>query len=351
MAEHDRDEQYMQRCIELAQKGAGHVAPNPMVGAVLVYKDRIIGEGYHQVYGQAHAEVNCIAAVREEDRHFIALSTMYVSLEPCAHMGKTPPCADLIIRHTIKDVRIGCRDPFPLVDGAGIEKLLAAGVRVKTGILEKECRALNKRFITFYQQRRPYVILKWAQTADGFIAGAAGSDRLMISNAVSNRLVHKWRSQEASILVGTQTALLDDPALTTRLWEGASPVRLVIDKELRLPTGLKLFDSTAKTIVFNMLKHGDKGNVVYYQLTNDSSTIHQVLLALYQLKVQSVIVEGGARLLQSFIDEGCWDETRIIINTQLHAGTGLPAPMIKGRLKNEERFDNDMVQYFESIQP
>lgn len=338
----------MQRCIELARKGAGFVAPNPMVGAVLVYKDRIIGEGYHQQYGQAHAEVNCINAVKEDDKEYISRSVMYVSLEPCTHFGKTPPCADLIIQHKIPKVIIGCRDPFKEVDGKGIEKLKEAGIDVQTGILEKECRELNKRFFTFYTQHRPYIILKWAQTADRKIAN--GTERLLISNELSNRLVHKWRSEEAAILVGTNTALADDPSLTTRLWNGPSPVRLVIDMSLRLPSSLKVFNQETRTIVFNTIKHEEDDNKLYYQVTEDVSLVHQVLNALYQLKIQSVLIEGGARLLQSFMDEGMWDEIRMITNRQLTVGSGLAAPIFDHARKEEEfELADDIIEIYKPL--
>jgi diaminohydroxyphosphoribosylaminopyrimidine deaminase/5-amino-6-(5-phosphoribosylamino)uracil reductase len=333
-----------------------------MVGAVLVYEDRVIGEGYHQVYGQAHAEVNCVNSVAAEDVPLISRSTLYVSLEPCAHFGKTPPCADLIIRMRIPKVVVGCRDPFPQVNGKGIEKLLAAGVEVKVGVLEAECMELNRRFFTFNTLHRPYIVLKWAQSANGRIAGAtlghvsggAGAlgagrvgesgaglasgggvsegvgERVFISNEYTNRLVHKWRSEEAAILVGTRTALADDPSLTVRLWSGPDPVRLVIDKELTLPLSLRLFDGKVRTIVFNMLRHEEGENLSYFQLANDSSLVHQVCQALYQLKIQSVLVEGGARLLQSFIDEGYWDEVRVITNNELELPGGLPAPILSG---------------------
>jgi len=320
----------MQRCLDLAARGAGFVAPNPMVGAVLVYKDTIIGEGWHQQCGQAHAEVNCIASVKEGNRNFISGSTLYVSLEPCAHFGKTPPCADLIVQHEIPDVVIGCRDPFKEVDGKGIEKLQAAGVNVEVGVMEDECKELNKRFFTFHTKQRPYVVLKWAETGDGFIAPLLGKKdrRLLISNEYSNRLVHKWRSEESAILVGTNTALLDDPELTTRLWEGTSPVRLVIDKELKLPASLKIFNDRSRTIIFNTKKHEEAGRVLYYQLNDDRRFIQQMMNALYQLKIQSVLVEGGAKLLQSLIDEGIWDEARIINNEQLIINNGLTAPVL-----------------------
>lgn len=354
----------MERCIELARRGAGSVAPNPMVGAVLVHNNRIIGEGWHQQYGQAHAEVNCIASVKEANKKLIAASVMYVSLEPCAHFGKTPPCTDLIIRYQISHVVIGCRDPFKEVDGRGIERLKAAGIKVELGILEKECKELNKRFFTFHQQQRPYIILKWAQTVDGFIAPPPpeggilvsglqkdnssvedtkappaegfGEARLLISNEYSNRLVHKWRSEEAAILVGTNTALADDPELTTRLWPGKSPVRLVVDMNLRLPASLKLFDGSIKTIVFNAVKQEEKENLLFYRLEKNKKFIPQLLEALYKLNIQSVLVEGGATLLQSFIDEGTWDEARIIENGELSIGNGLTAPVLPGAVKMEE---------------
>lgn len=338
-------QQYIERCIELARRGAGSVAPNPMVGAVLVHNNRIIGEGWHQQYGQAHAEVNCIASVKEEDKKLIAASVMYVSLEPCAHFGKTPPCTDLIIRNKIPKVVIGCRDPFKEVDGRGIEKLKAAGIEVVPGVMEQECKELNKRFFTFHTKQRPHIILKWAQTADGFMASpnpSAGGgsapqrQRLLISNAYSNRLVHQWRSEEAAILVGTNTALADDPELTNRLWPGKSPVRLVSDMNLRLPASLKLFDGSIKTIVFNAVKQEEKENLLFYRLEKNKKFIPQLLKALYKLNILSVLVEGGATLLQSFIDEGTWDEARLIVNNELSISNGLTAPVLPGAVKVEE---------------
>jgi diaminohydroxyphosphoribosylaminopyrimidine deaminase/5-amino-6-(5-phosphoribosylamino)uracil reductase len=336
----------MRRCLELALLGAGHTAPNPMVGAVLVHEDRIIGEGYHRQYGHAHAEVNCIAAVKGEDRPFIAQSTLYVSLEPCAHHGKTPPCADLVIEKNIPRVVVGCRDPFPQVDGKGIDKLLAAGVEVTTGILERECIHLNRRFFTFHILHRPFILLKWAQSANGKIAGVG---RTLISNEYTNRLVHKWRSEEAAILVGSRTALLDDPALTVRWWKGPDPVRVVIDTTLRLPRTLQLFDRQTPTIVFNTLRHEEEENLLYYQLATDSSLVHQVVLALHHLKIQSVLIEGGARLLQSFIDEGYWDEARVITNNELEIPEGLAAPVPgERRLLSCETLFSDTIRYYKN---
>jgi len=340
------NEIYMQRCIQLAQQAAGWVAPNPMVGAVLVYQNSIIGEGYHEKFGQAHAEVNCLNAVAEEDRHLIHESDLFVSLEPCAHHGKTPPCADLIIQNKIPRVIIGCRDPFPLVNGKGIEKLQAAGVEVHVGLLEDECRKLNKRFFQVYQKPRPYIVLKWAQTRDGKIAHG-DYNRAMISGPLTNRLVHKWRSEEAAILVGTNTALHDNPSLTVRDWEGAQPIRLVVDMQLRLPENLHLLDKHWKTIVFNGQKHAEKDQLSWYQLATDTELVHQLEMALYQLKIQSVLVEGGAKLLQSFIDESDWDEARIITNEKMDLPDGIPAPVLHNQEMVEEfSLDGDRIQVF-----
>lgn len=348
-------ETYMHRCVELAKLGVGSVAPNPMVGAVLVHEGKIIGEGYHQQYGGPHAEVNAITRLNAAKggslpgNEVLTQSTLYVSLEPCAHYGKTPPCADLIIEKKIPKVVIGCRDPFIEVNGKGIEKLKAAGVEVELGILEEECKALNKRFFTFHTQHRPYIILKWAQTADGFI-GNTDYSRLLISNPYTNRLVHQWRSEEAAILVGTNTALYDNPELTVRLAEGNNPVRLVVDMDLSLPPQLKLFDKQTKTIVFNTVKHEEQEKLLYYQITSDVSLVHQIANALYQLKLQSVLIEGGAKLLQSFIDEGYWDEARIITNTELKSGQGIKSPQLMNhQLMKEENILTDNIGYYQPV--
>lgn len=340
----------MTRCLQLAKLGAGHVAPNPVVGAVLVYENKIIGEGWHQRYGEAHAEVNCIRqAIENGYENLFPKSTLYVSLEPCAHFGKTPPCADLIIQHRIPKVIIGCRDPFKEVNGKGIEKLLAAGIEVETGILAKHSIALNRRFFTFHLQQRPYIILKWAQTADGKIS--SGTDkRLFISNDYSNRLVHKWRSEEAAILVGTNTALLDNPSLTTRLWSGPSPIRLVLDMNLRLPPSLALFNGKTRTIIFNSVKQEEKEGLLYYRLNDKSNVIGQMMKTLYELKIQSVLVEGGAGLLQSFIDEKAWDEARVIQSTTKLAepvAEGLQAPSLSdAELEETFNLQGDAIKIF-----
>ena len=341
----------MARCLQLARLGEGSVAPNPMVGAVLVYEDRIIGEGWHRQFGGPHAEPNCIASVKPEDLHLVAASTMYVSLEPCAHFGKTPPCADLLIQQKIKKVVIGCRDPFEQVNGKGIEKLKAAGIEVITGVLEKECIDLNKAFFTFHNKKRPYIILKWARSSDGFIGRWKhdSHNRLMISNEITNRIVHKWRSEIPAIMVGTNTALQDDPSLTTRLWKGASPTRLVIDRNLKLPLTAKLLDSSAPTIVYNYHNMGTQDNIRYLKLDGHGNIVQQVLEDLFANKINSLLVEGGAQLLQSFIDLDLWDETRIITNRNLFVHDGVRAPVLKkGNKISSEMYGDNEVVYFEN---
>jgi len=343
-------EVYMFRCLQLAQLGAGYTAPNPMVGAVLVYDNRIIGEGYHQEYGKAHAEVNCIQSVKKEDEIYIPQSTLYVSLEPCSHFGKTPPCADLIIAKRIHRVVVGCRDPFKAVDGRGIDKLRAAGIDVVLGISEAACLALNKRFFCYVTKGRPYIILKWARSSDGKMANADRS-RIQISNEFSRRLLHKWRSESAAILIGTNTALYDDPELTVRAWKGPNPVRGVVDMNLRLPTALKLFDQQVPTIVFNQLKDETKQNLQYCRVDAEQDLISQILTSLFSMQIQSVLVEGGMHLLQSFIHQGIWDEARIISNSHVQIPDGLPAPELpQARLVSEEKLFSDCVRVYERIE-
>lgn len=340
------DEQYMHRCLELAKLGGGNVAPNPMVGAVLVHDGRIIGEGYHAIFGGPHAEVNCINSVADADKALISSAALYVSLEPCCHQGKTPPCTDLIIRHQIRKVVIGSRDPFPAMNGSGVDRLREHGVQVTENVLNKECAELNRRFFTFHTANRPYVLLKWAQTADGKIS-SGNAERLMISNEFTNRLVHRWRSEEAAILVGTSTALLDNPTLNVRHWNGPDPVRIVIDKDLSLPGHLRLFDGSQRTVIFNTLKHQESETMTFYQVTSDTSLVHQVLNACVRLGISSVMVEGGATLLQSFIDDDCWDEARVITNNTLFAPAGMNAPVLSSAvLWKQEQVANDAIGYF-----
>ncbi|MEP6594720.1 MAG: bifunctional diaminohydroxyphosphoribosylaminopyrimidine deaminase/5-amino-6-(5-phosphoribosylamino)uracil reductase RibD [Ginsengibacter sp.] len=340
----------MHRCLQLARLGAGSVAPNPMVGAVLVYNDVIIGEGYHKKYGEAHAEVNCINSVTEENKDLITKSAMYISLEPCVHYGKTPPCADLIIKNKIPKVVIGCRDVFEQVAGKGIEKLKDAGVEVITGVLEKESVGLNKRFFTFHQKQRPYIILKWAQSFDGKIAALFEplNGRTLISNEYTNRLVHKWRSEEAAIMIGTNTALHDNPSLATRLWKGKNPVRIIVDINLRLPSTLKIFDKKVKTTIFNKMKQQEEESLIYYKLEG-KNILPEIMNALYVMHIQSLIVEGGAKLLQSFIDATLWDEARIITNEQMVLGSGINAPGLEQSvLQKRAQYFDDTVTYFQN---
>jgi diaminohydroxyphosphoribosylaminopyrimidine deaminase / 5-amino-6-(5-phosphoribosylamino)uracil reductase len=339
---------YMKRCLQLAELGRGYVSPNPMVGAILVYKDEIVGEGYHQFYGQAHAEVNCIKNIASEKRKFIPESTLYVSLEPCVHHGKTPPCADLIISQNIQEVVIGCRDAFALVSGKGIQHLQEAGIKVSVGLLEEECKKINERFFTFHEKKRPYILLKWAQSCDGYIAGENGTS-IKISNPYTDKLVHKWRSEEAAIMVGTNTALLDNPSLTNRLWTGLSPVRILLDSILRVPADYKIIDGKVRTIIFNTLKEMSEDNLVYVQYKADKPVIPQLLTMLHQQNIQSVMVEGGAMLLQSFIDNGLWDEARIITSGQ-HIYNGVAAPHLKKSKFIQSNSDTgDRVDFYKNI--
>jgi diaminohydroxyphosphoribosylaminopyrimidine deaminase/5-amino-6-(5-phosphoribosylamino)uracil reductase len=316
-----------------------------MVGAVLVYNGMILGEGYHRRYGEAHAEVNCVNDVTEENRHLIEESTLYVTLEPCSHYGKTPPCADMIIRNKIPRVVIGTEDIFKEVAGTGIQRLIGAGIEVVTGILEKECLELNKRFFTFHKKGRPFIILKWAQSANGKI-GSNGKERIRISNDYTNRLVHKWRSQEASIMIGTQTALQDDPSLTTRLWKGGNPLRIVIDRELKLPGTLHIFDGEATTVVFNLKKEETRSGIRFIKI-QEENFLPGLLHALFEMNIQSILVEGGATLLQSFIDGGWWDEARIIINEEMDIAEGISAPVLSQNAPvKKERYFSDVIEYF-----
>lgn len=340
---------YLQRCFQLAKLGAGDVAPNPMVGAVLVYEDRIIGEGYHQRYGEAHAEVHCIRNALEQHAGLIEKATLYVSLEPCAHYGKTPPCADLIIRHRIPRVVVGCRDRFEAVDGKGIGKLRNAGVEVIEHIATQEAITLNKRFFTFHGLKRPYIILKWAQTRDGIMA-SGNAERLKISNPVTNRLVHRWRAEEAAIMVGAGTAVKDDPLLDNRHWFGKAPLKIVLSGSGNLPEELKLFHSGNATWVFNNRGQIKKtGQAVWMNVESDD-LIKGMLDMLFERQIQSVFVEGGHQLLQSFIDAGLWDEARIITNTAMIAGSGLQAPLLrKQALLQTSAIDADEITVYKNI--
>jgi diaminohydroxyphosphoribosylaminopyrimidine deaminase / 5-amino-6-(5-phosphoribosylamino)uracil reductase len=343
------DEEYMHRCIQLAELGAGRTAPNPLVGAVLVHNGKIIGEGYHEYFGGPHAEVNCLLSVSESDRKIIPGATLYVSLEPCVHHGKTPPCTDLIIKENIPRVVIGCRDPFSEVNGKGIEKLLAHGVTIDFPVLEEQAKEENRRFFTYHLQKRPYIILKWAQSVNQKISGRSG-EKIQISNQYSGRLVHKWRSEEAGIMVGSQTALNDNPELTNRFWRGKNPVRVVVDSKLKLPDNLKLFDGKEKTVVLNTISDLSAGKVLFKKLDTDLPTVKSILNALYEEKLLSVLIEGGAKLLKSFIDEDTWDEIRIITNRELEIPEGISSPEFRNaKLVKSEIMGSDIVSYFKKV--
>ena len=338
----------MLRCIELAKNSLGMAAPNPSVGCVIVHNNRIIGEGYTSTYGGPHAEVNAIESV--VNKSLLSTSTLYVSLEPCSHFGKTPPCADLIIKNNIAKVVIGIKDPNPKVSGNGIKKLREAGCEVVEGVLEDECRASNKRFFTHQQKKRPYIILKWAQSADGFIAPetakrSSKAKPFWISNKHSRQLVHKWRSEEQAILVGTATAIKDNPKLNLRDWAGTSPIRIVLDRDLKIPTNFNLFDNSAETHVLTSVGNisGHNANVTYHNMDFSSNLPEQICQLLAQMNVISVIIEGGAMTLQSFIDSNLWDEARIFTGITLF-DKGLCAPKIDGRPGKKSEIGSDTLQ-------
>lgn len=318
----------MARCISLARGGAGNVAPNPMVGAVVVHRGKIIGEGYHRRCGEAHAEVNAIASVKDES--LLKEATMYVSLEPCSHYGKTPPCAELIIRKQIPRVVVGCLDPFPEVSGRGVRMLREAGVEVVTGVMKREAWELNRDFMTFQQLGRPYVYLKWAQSADGFmdkVRADNSSPAVVLSSSETLRRVHRMRANVAAIMVGTQTALLDNPSLTVRHWAGKSPVRVVLDRTLRIPSGYHLLDGAVKTLVFTAEKAVNCQQVEYITIDFSQPVLPQVLHELYIRKLNSLMVEGGANLLGHFLQEDLWDQM-FVETAPVYLGTGVKAPDI-----------------------
>ena len=343
-----QDELYMQRCLDLAVLGAGSVSPNPMVGAVIVYQDRIIGEGYTSPYGGPHAEVNAVnnsvALFGEEQaRQMFVESTMYVSLEPCAHQGKTPPCADMLIRYRFFRVVIGCLDPFAKVNGLGLKKIEEAGITTTVGILEEACRYINRRFFTRIKQQRPYVILKWAETLDGYFA-PQDAEQAWISNEASKQLVHKWRTEEDAILVGTSTALIDNPALTARLWKGKNPKRILIDRDLKVPESAAIFNDEAETIVFNALETQWTTQKKIIALENFPLYLPQnILYQLYLMDVQSILVEGGSKTLQAFIDAGVWDEARVFVAEAIWQ-RGIPSPLLNGEIISSQKVGRDTLR-------
>ena len=333
----------MRRCLELAKNGLGTTYPNPMVGSVIVYNDKIIGEGWHKKSGEPHAEVNAVNSVK--DKSLLKKSTIYVSLEPCSHFGKTPPCCDLIIKNEIPNVVIGTVDPNVKVAGNGIRKLIEAGKNVQVGVLEAECNELNKRFFTFHQKKRPYVILKWAESKDGFISPLTKSEQkpVWITNEFSRQLVHKWRSEEQAILVGTNTAINDNPKLDVRDWTGNNPIRIVLDQTNRIPKDSHLFNNQVKTIIFsNSTTRINSENTIFEIIDFKQNLAEQILNVLYKHKIQSLIIEGGSKTLQTFIDQNLWDEARVFIGNQSFE-TGINGPVLNLTNTINHSIENDLL--------
>ncbi len=342
---HD-DELYMQRAIDIASLGHGRVSPNPMVGCVIVHKGKIIGEGWHQSFGKEHAEA--IALQNVKDKSLLPEATMYVTLEPCAHHGKTPPCVVRILDEKVGKVVIAVKDINPLVAGKGINYLEKAGLKTEVGCLSKEAERLNSRFFTFYNKKRPYIILKWAETEDGFIA-RLNNDSKWISNQYARKLVHKWRSEEDSIMVGTDTAQNDDPSLTTRDWPGENPVRIVVDRNLRLPLTLNLFNGEVQTLCYNLIKDEIMPGIEFVRLEK-TGFLRSLMHDLHKRQVQSIIVEGGAITLNLLLKEGLWDEARIFKGT-MKFNEGIEAPIIAQPFLDSRVsiMDNELIIYKNSI--
>ena len=336
----------MQRCLQLAENGFGTTYPNPKVGSVIVHNDRIIGEGWHRKAGEPHAEVRAVRSVTNPE--LLKEATLYVSLEPCSHFGKTPPCSDLILEKGIPNIVVGTVDPFAAVAGKGIQKLREAGRTVVVGVLERECQELNRRFFTFHNKQRPYIILKWAQTADGFIAPLKKETQkpVWISNAYARQKVHQWRSEEQAILVGTKTVLDDNPQLNTRDWYGNAPVRIVLDREGKIDHTYRVLDGTQPTLVITEAKKkGSDERVVYQNCIFDSSLPQQIARILYQKGLQSVIIEGGAKTLQLFIDAGLWDEARVFESAE-QWGQGIHAPRLEALCVRSEKIENNNLTWY-----
>ena len=341
------DEKYMRQCIELAARGAGNTAPNPMVGAVIVCENQVIGQGFHERYGESHAEVNAINSV--ENKTLLEKSTIYVNLEPCSHYGKTPPCTNKIIESKIPKVVVGHEDPFPKVKGGGIKILRENGIEVITDILHDECAELNRRFFTFHEKKRPYILLKWAESADGFIDFCRNSDekRLLISSDETMKLLHQLRAKESAILIGTNTALQDNPSLTIKSAEGKNPVRIVLDKKMKIPTDFRLFDNAAKTIVFTEEKADSHDNIQYINIDFNAPILSQIMSVLYQQNIISLMVEGGATLLNQFISAGLYDEVRIETALDVVVGKGVKSPEFDRKNPVEEkRYGNNLIRFF-----
>lgn len=333
--------------MQIAKKGIGTARPNPSVGAVIVHQDMIIGEGFTAPYGGNHAEVNAINSV--EDKSLLKEATLYVTLEPCSHFGKTPPCADLIVKHALKQVVIGCLDANSLVSGKGIERLKKASIPVVLGVLEVECRIHHKRFFTVQEKKRPYIILKWAETKDGFVApiNKVENKPVFISNIYSQQLVHKLRSTEHAILVGTNTVLADNPKLNVRTWSGENPIRVVLDSALRVPDNSNVLDGSAKTILITATgnkKRTPKKNVIFEEIDFSENIAKQICLVLNNHNIQSIIIEGGTQTLQSFIDENLWDEALVFVGDTSFQ-KGVKAPIIKKQF-NEKLIKGDVLKRY-----
>lgn len=341
------NETYIKRCIELAKNGLGTTYPNPMVGSVIVYNNQIIGEGWHKKAGEPHAEVHAINSVK--DKSLLAKSTIYVSLEPCSHFGKTPPCCDLILAHNIPNVIIGTIDPFAKVAGNGIKKLVEAGKKVTVGVLEKECNELNKRFFTYHQKNRPYIILKWAETQDGFIAPVTKEVQkpVWITNEYSRQLVHKWRAEEQAILVGTQTILDDNPTLNTRDWCGKNPVRIIIDRSGKISENYHVKDQKIKTIVITEKKKLiSTDNLQFENCIFDNQLMSNVCKILHENEIQSVLIEGGAKTIQSFIGSNLWDEARIF-KGNMNFNIGIKAPVVHYNIAIKQLIlDDELIKIY-----
>ena len=336
-----KNELFMKRCIELAKMAIGQTYPNPLVGSIIVHNGKIIGEGYHHKAGEVHAEINAINSVK--DASLLPFSDIYVSLEPCAHFGKTPPCALKIKEIGFKKVFIGALDPHEKVNGQGKKIIEEAGIEVTDGVLEKECRELNKRFFTFHQKKRPYILLKWAQSEDGFLD--ANFKPVPIGNPLTQQFVHVLRNQEHAILVGTQTALNDNPSLTTRAVAGRNPTRILIDFDLKVPSSYQIFNKDAQTIIFNGMKNQIENHLHFIKIEKENS-MQQLLTKLYEHQIQSVLVEGGRSTLQQFIDAGIWDEAIIIKNPNLRLEKGTKTPEFNGENGKSTQFrDNEVVFY------
>lgn len=333
----------MQRAMELALLGAGYVSPNPMVGCVIVNNGQIVGEGYHQKYGEPHAEVNAVNSV--QDLRLLEGATVYVTLEPCSHHGKTPPCADYLVNFPIKKVVICNQDPNPLVAGKGIAKLRQAGIEVETGVLEEKGKAVNRRFFNWITNKRPYIILKWAETSDGFIA-RENYDSKWISNKLSRTFVHKWRTEEDAVLVGTNTVKYDNPKLNVRDWTGRNPLRVFIDKNLEITSDFYIWDKTQDTICYNRVKQEMQGMSGFVKLNDNLKIASFIVQDLFEKNVQSIIVEGGSMLLNEFIQMNLWDEIRVF-RTRKVFDRGIPAPVFRGELiSNHTLLDDELYVYY-----